>query len=384
MNISSSNVKKVALLGGSNSLKKGGIKDGLKLNFEVLNFSLGGSTSLQNLYELIRHDEVIRSCDLVITESNVNEFHSLNLLSCPLSIIEKNIHMYYERLSTLDVPVLILLLPLQTKRFNNGEDINKLHKKYIYKYGFNFIDLNEIYSSNGINDKYYFDNLDHPPSIIMYMLGSIVDIDWLQIHKINNSESFEYLIYNDFEELESKVKSNSMFSETVHHLDRELRFSDNVSGYSLVGFHSWSDRNSILNVSNETENICKRVNTECQFHEILKPINVEMTTVFDSVEFSKSLNFENSIRTEDIKKFECKLDIISFFLVKDRGNKILYEKNSHKSNCSLDLSSKVSFIKDLDTAIDEFYCMKVNSELNKSIIKKLAWRASNIFSMRFK
>lgn len=66
MNISSSNVKKVALLGGSNSLKKGGIKDGLKLNFEVLNFSLGGSTSLQNLYELIRHDEVIRSCDLAL------------------------------------------------------------------------------------------------------------------------------------------------------------------------------------------------------------------------------------------------------------------------------------------------------------------------------
>ncbi|EOJ2576762.1 hypothetical protein ACM1I3_001665, partial [Campylobacter jejuni] len=65
---------KIILLGGSNSVILNGLQRGLKeTNVELYNFSLGGSSALQNLYEICRNRKLIYSCDLIITESNVND-----------------------------------------------------------------------------------------------------------------------------------------------------------------------------------------------------------------------------------------------------------------------------------------------------------------------
>ena len=88
----------IILLGGSNSVMVNGLQKGIregiaKLNegkdekeqLEFYNFALGGTSSIQNLYEIIRHKYLAKNAELVITESNVNDityhFHSYHKLS---------------------------------------------------------------------------------------------------------------------------------------------------------------------------------------------------------------------------------------------------------------------------------------------------------------
>lgn len=50
----------IILLGGSNSVVKNGLRIGLEnKNISLYNYALGLSTSLQNLYELMRHEKTI-------------------------------------------------------------------------------------------------------------------------------------------------------------------------------------------------------------------------------------------------------------------------------------------------------------------------------------
>lgn len=64
-----------------NGLQKG-IREGIaKLNetrkeeekLEFYNLALGGTSSIQNLYEVIRHKDILRNAELVITETTINE-----------------------------------------------------------------------------------------------------------------------------------------------------------------------------------------------------------------------------------------------------------------------------------------------------------------------
>ncbi|EJK8326806.1 hypothetical protein NLU69_001927, partial [Campylobacter coli] len=69
--------KNVVLLGGSNSILVQGLQKGLRENENInfTNLALGATTSLQNLYEIIRNKnkQKIQSADLIITESNIND-----------------------------------------------------------------------------------------------------------------------------------------------------------------------------------------------------------------------------------------------------------------------------------------------------------------------
>ncbi|EAI2146512.1 hypothetical protein EKP35_07550, partial [Campylobacter lari] len=67
---------KVVLFGGSNSIIKNGLQKGLQQeNILLYNFALGATTSVQNLYELIRRQDEVKDADLIITESNINEIN---------------------------------------------------------------------------------------------------------------------------------------------------------------------------------------------------------------------------------------------------------------------------------------------------------------------
>lgn len=81
-----------------------GIRRGLHAHSNLINLALGKTTSVQNLYELIRYrnQDYIKNTDLIVTESNLNEiYHHAGYIDLPLHLIALNIQWFYEKLSTL-------------------------------------------------------------------------------------------------------------------------------------------------------------------------------------------------------------------------------------------------------------------------------------------
>ena len=82
-----------------------GFKD---LGVILYNRALGGTDSMQNLYELIRvkDSREISECDLIVCESNVNERGQNNP-----HMLYRQVNWFYRELFRLNKRVLILLLP---------------------------------------------------------------------------------------------------------------------------------------------------------------------------------------------------------------------------------------------------------------------------------
>ncbi|EAI4352793.1 hypothetical protein A9386_08255 [Campylobacter jejuni] len=119
------NKKNVVLLGGSNSVMVNGLQKGIKEGIEEFNttidkqedflefynFAIGGCTAIQNLYEVVRHKEILDNSQLIITESNVNELHNhVSIEKLSLVSIYKQLAWFYKELFYLNKKVLILIL----------------------------------------------------------------------------------------------------------------------------------------------------------------------------------------------------------------------------------------------------------------------------------
>ncbi|MBK1971770.1 hypothetical protein [Campylobacter sp. TTU_617] len=139
--------KNIVLLGGSAFVMVNGIQVGLrKKGFKVTNLALGGTSALQNLYELKRNYEILKNANLVITTSNVNDiglYNDINRLKYSFEII----NWFYKELFYLNKKIIVFISPISLPSFNNIciKSINNFHKKLANKYGFNVIDLQEFY-----------------------------------------------------------------------------------------------------------------------------------------------------------------------------------------------------------------------------------------------
>ncbi|MCV3453576.1 SGNH/GDSL hydrolase family protein [Campylobacter sp. FU_520] len=131
----------VILLGGSNSVVKNGLRIGLEnKDITLHNYALGLSTSLQNLYELIRHEKTINKSDFLISESNINDY----LSPMSLNIILRNIDYFYEELYKANKITIVLILPIPACN-DKSKAINEAHRKNCAHYGFNLIDIDFYY-----------------------------------------------------------------------------------------------------------------------------------------------------------------------------------------------------------------------------------------------
>ena len=272
-------MKKVTLLGGSNSIHKNGMRKYLKKNTELHSFALGASTSLQNLYELVRNKDIISKSDLIISESNVNDFHNYNIIATPLKTIEKNIERLYQLLSTFKVKVIVVLLPLQTKEFTGATSINKIHKKFIKAYGLDYIDMDSYYKLNNLNELLYFDNLDHPLDSTMYRLaGSILNI----INCITPPKGVgaypNYHILNAAELDDTFQKKNSLFNEHTLNICNQYKVPKRYVNMKVLGAHVWSDGNSVIVIENKNTKWARGTNSEVQFHDIHQKIFIDDST----------------------------------------------------------------------------------------------------------
>ena len=143
-------MKKISLLGGSNSILSNSLRDGLTSeNNHLINYSLGASTSLQCLYSILEsHDEISKS-DLIVTESNVNDSHVINNLEIDENLVLINIDSYYEALNSLALKTVIILMPFNEKKnktesIETFEKITKQHLINAALYEIPVINLNKI------------------------------------------------------------------------------------------------------------------------------------------------------------------------------------------------------------------------------------------------
>jgi len=288
-------VKKITLLGGSNSIHKNGMYKFLNNNTDLSSFALGASTSLQNLYELIRNKEIISQSDLIISESNVNDFHNYNLIGTTINVIEKNIERLYRRLASCNIKVIVLLLPLQTKKFNDADNINLIHIKYIEEFGLNYIDMHTYYKENELCELFYFDNLDHPLDGVMYQLAeSIINIiDSIKL-PIKNKDNTSYSIFKFSDNNDTKNKKNSLFDESVYEIKANYKLPSKFISNEIIGVHVWSDGNSVIKIENSEVKWARGTNSEVQFHDFNKTLTIkDETYICKGKDLERT---ENSIR----------------------------------------------------------------------------------------
>ncbi|KAA6231125.1 hypothetical protein FMM56_05410 [Campylobacter sp. LR264d] len=338
-------VSNIILLGGSNCVMVNGLQKGIKevakekeLNF--YNFSLGYCTSLQNLYELIRHKEIFANASLIITESNVNEIYNNQAPreKLPLNLIARYIFYYYRYLHSLQKKVVVLILPFYKA---NHQIINNLHILNANNFGFNIINLQKAFSKMNLIE---FANMFevHQPANIMAKIGKLIMTNLKNYHypkKIennNNIDNFLIIKPSDMINLSKKPKENiaknSAFEELTYRLDKDisLKFPPNSKGYRLAGLHSWNESkkfsenvlkiNSSIYIKNKKYELVKEMAALNLFCEILN------TNFIVDDESIVSFNDKNKPNTEyfhaclsnykDSKKLAY-FDLIAFFLIKD-------------------------------------------------------------------
>ncbi|EAL2174334.1 SGNH/GDSL hydrolase family protein [Campylobacter coli] len=239
-------MKKIVLLGGSNSILSDGIPKAMKANKDInfINLALSGSASLQNVYEIIRKKDEIEHADLLICESNLNDkredFHQRNLKQ-----IIRDIVILYEQLNMLNVKrILILLLPYDHVQCKNSKIIDNVHRKLCQDYNFNVVDMASFFHVIGVHDFYMNlkDSAHQLPSIL-YQLGVSIlnNLQLLSIHKYNNATTGNvFTFYTPKEISDSKIEiNNSLVQETAYKVsikDIKENFSNQEDRY-LIGAH---------------------------------------------------------------------------------------------------------------------------------------------------
>lgn len=262
----------IVLLGGSNSVVKNGLRIGLEHKNTILhNFALGLSTSLQNLYELIRHEKTIKNADFIISESNINDY----LSPINTTILLRNIDYFYEQLYKMQKTTIVLILPIPVQN-DKAKAINETHRKNCYHYGFNLIDVDLYFKQNNL---YAFDQnyKFHPIPLAMQELGKNI-INHLSHFKkskenISCSKRKYFIFTPNLAKFEHK---NSFFCEKVVRINalEKIFFPQKYLGCQILGIHTWTQTTlithaiSTISIENANFQIHKNFNTINNFQDL--------------------------------------------------------------------------------------------------------------------
>lgn len=273
---------KTVLLGGSNSVLAEALSTGLEEKTSLANFGLGATTVMQNLYQVVRHEEAVIKADLVISESNVNDIGCLKYFGGDMDFVRTSIDLFYAELSRIQPNCLILLLPQQPSSAEPQDvidAINGIHAENADRHGFMMIDFNEILAVADEEDRQFL-RLDHrhPLNSYMYHLGSnigqfIVDRwDWLQQRRADHTPSisspFTILPPSAIPGLPLADKSNSRFRETVGTIVEDFAPPPVTYGKRLIGIGTWSDKLSAIKIASGDTLTIKPVNDINAFNEL--------------------------------------------------------------------------------------------------------------------
>ncbi|EMW2347926.1 hypothetical protein AAET06_000107 [Campylobacter jejuni] len=309
--------KNVVLLGESHFVFKNGITQGiLDTGFKCFNLSLGGTPSLQNLYELIRNKKLLENADLIITGSNTHDVAQYNDLT-KIKISIRNIQWLYKELSFLNKKILIFIAPTPQKWLNQTciKIINNIQKKLSKYYGFNVIDLHKYYSDIGLYDFQALRDEAHDFDFVMREIGKNIALNidnfnlTQRIKSVNDNPKFE--IISDFK-LQKMItpycdlseRKTSLVNEKLFDLDDKNKILINdvcCKNYNLIGMHFWGI-NGGINFGKQNEYRSKHSSFYCHFKDM------------------SNFNFIANNKSEITVSKNSNIDLISFFLASPEGN----------------------------------------------------------------
>lgn len=269
----------ICLLGGSNSVMKMGFSHGL-LEKSDTRLALGASSSIQNIHSIVKNNKIIKECNVIVTESNVNDFHNIAVFKFDEKTVTRNIKFLYDELYRTGRMIVSLILPVRISLKNKKsvdlkERINKLHRSLSKKYGFYLIDVDDNFSPLYTNEsliKIIMSDTRHPLDSFMYMLGANLRSYLLAIQEYPATKPIESNFITIDDEILSNgmVKNNSMFHRDVKKISSPIKIS--CKEFSLCGIETWSNGASQIRITNLNNNnyIIKQFSDSLQFNEIFK------------------------------------------------------------------------------------------------------------------
>jgi hypothetical protein len=309
----------VFLLGGSNSVLKGGLNSGWLSSFHLKNMAIGASSSLQNLHSLLRIKSEIQAGDLVVTESNVNDSFSISVHgSIYIDDIFKNIDSFYFELDKINCNKLVILMPFRNYLGKQESQeivdlVNQRHLNNANKYGFYLINLVNVFSSFQLDDlKYLMPDGRHTLQVLMHHLAKNISDFFVnqhthvENHSVNHSDrSHTFFDLSELNIAGTKKKSNSIFEEEFLELNESFRINKSFIGYRIVGLGTWSDGQSTIRIQNKKVDILKSFNALNAFNELLTNTIVDEDTVMSSYfgdrkVTERSINCSNSKSTHNV------------------------------------------------------------------------------------
>ncbi|WP_138473386.1 SGNH/GDSL hydrolase family protein [Poseidonocella sp. HB161398] len=272
--------KNVCLLGGSNSILRYGFQRGLCKPGD-LKLAVGASTSLQNLHAIVSNRSRVLDCDVIVSESNVNDFHAVSAGVATLERAKERIAWLYEEIYRTGLPAIIVLFPVAHKNPNahnvkEALKVNSFHRTLCEKFGFFISDM-----SNSLMDvdpqemeaRYLQPEPLHPNQAISCHFGSNLR-QWIEAsklpskHRHTESNFFTSDLSGQYE------KKNSLFERSLFQLESAVEISEQDG--SLLGIETWSDGASELVIDFEGGRIVKNYIHTLSFHEF----QVEIPKVF--------------------------------------------------------------------------------------------------------
>ncbi|MCV3549173.1 hypothetical protein L8X97_06915, partial [Campylobacter sp. CNRCH_2013_0671h] len=251
-------MKKIVLLGASNSLILNGLQSGLRDGNVLLhNLSIGGSSAISKIYILHKKNniEIIKNADLVILETSIVDLYDVICEGISIEQSCRNIKWLFQELYFLNSKILNLLL-FEKNFFNQHKEyaaiIHNVHKQCCRLYGINCIDMHSYY----INSRVYEFYLSHPDpvhqiSTIMYNLGKNItqNIDNFKFIKKDGiiKTNPKFLVYTS-EQFISRGDLLLVEKKDLQHREKvcnitgktKLKFSNDVIGYYICAIHVWN------------------------------------------------------------------------------------------------------------------------------------------------
>ncbi|EDP2328980.1 alpha-2,3-sialyltransferase, partial [Campylobacter jejuni] len=239
-------MKKIVLLGASNSRMPGGLQAGLSSNnVNFINLSLGGTGSLYGIYAINKYYDILKDADVIILENHMIDNILVVDFNVEINVILRDIFWLYECIAKLKKTILILYLP-ETRSIKSS--YNKIKHIALYlcnQYGFNFIDIQKYMESKKILNFYLsYPNCNHQIATIMYNLGLNI-IKNINLFKISKGY-FKYNIPNFSiwhpNTSSQKINRDLIYKEKICIIDKEKEyFPSRYFGYFLLGIHTWTN-----------------------------------------------------------------------------------------------------------------------------------------------
>ncbi|WP_270965291.1 hypothetical protein [Campylobacter upsaliensis] len=362
-------MKNVILLGGSNSVVQNGLQKGLKDTLmscggggvEFHNLALGGSRSSQKIYSLIANKKVIEEADLIIIETNLNEYDNF-VYDLRFDILQRDFEILCKMLANLNKPTLFILLPLYVNddKFKITNNFNLLQIK---KYGFYFIDMQRYYDENNLNEFFATNDLFHQIGPIMRLLGQNIALNLGKIDKCNLKRNYpvpKFLavtlqdLFENINQLEKSIKSNSLFTEELYRLEGKikLKFKKEFKNYMLVAFSVWNDDNGLGTFSSAIWTNKKTKIIKYCLSSFLMMYNLIENFVIDEESFLY-FNANNQKQSENNLWIFLKDDCCNALDCMQLANQILLVKPDE--NFKIDAHYDFKTLANLEVQIDEKY-----------------------------